>query len=907
MSKIEIWRILYWLVGASIVLTVPLILLADGQDFPEEMGCTTVLLDEYQKPVYCIGVNLATISGYSVPDLLEGKNNGNSYLLPQSDNKEHDWQLVDIYYGRQNIPKEKSFALYFDRPSESLKEVPLEDTLTELAHKALAYAPKWLYDDLYTNFSNMYDSEQQDKFAQIILSTSPPYVDEVAFQVANISPNIIGGIDPELFKVNAKLLYDNDNLLKYVNIVDYGSPPGNYYSTIQYCVEDNGNRVWVEAPKEIYYWYVVHPKCSDELPLMTDYVYNEFWREYLFDYTHEDYLNRELFNVLSKTEIVWDRKKHSWEGSRSFDDDDMAVDVIGNWVSRHIPHQAYGERSTQPNRIITHHYGNCGELQDLLCAGARTSLIPTISTMDICEDHVWCEIWDNNGWHPYQVSWGSPPNEDPKPGPTDIDNPGICYDYDQGGGKEVSGIWDWRNDEYNYQDAITRYSDFCTLKVTVKDIDGNLVDGAFARIYTRSYYGQEKYITAWDTTDSTGVANFVLGDDDPGVGPSEGRDYYLRVDSRELEGGYPDEHNGSGVVLVIDDAQPGAKYEVVAQLVDGNAMPKLSVSEATPPEKPADQFKVEVNYSIPWEYKFGMNVYSNYYKFHHEPGNIEFFICDEDNYQNFLKETPFKAFTIRGDSSTDKISFMFPTNDKWYMVFSNYDQVHCSQISDINARLYIDQNTIDIKLMSFLARACKDGIEVYWEAERGIKGLVGWNLYRQTSSPEKKPLLGDALIPGDALTIDMAPSLVWHKLNRDIITGESPYTFLDTHIEEGETYLYKLEAVLDDDVMEFGPISCDAGEGVPTTYTLAQNYPNPFTDSTTICYDLPNDTYITLKVYNIAGQLVGNLVDGLIEAGSHQVVWDGRDLNGRLLANGVYIYRLDAEGFSSAKRMVLCH
>ncbi|MGQ9706389.1 MAG: hypothetical protein ACUVWP_05215 [bacterium] len=165
------------------------------------------IIRRISKPAVCVGVNLATICGYSVPDLFEGESYDNSYLLPKFDNKEHDWQLVDIYYGRQNVPKGESFALYFDRPSESLVEVPLDDPLTELAHKALARAPKWLYDDLYTNFSKMFDYETQDKFAQIILSTTPPYVDEVAFQVASINPYILGSIDPELLEVNAKLLY----------------------------------------------------------------------------------------------------------------------------------------------------------------------------------------------------------------------------------------------------------------------------------------------------------------------------------------------------------------------------------------------------------------------------------------------------------------------------------------------------------------------------------------------------------------------------------------------------------------------------------------------------------------------------------------------------------------------------
>lgn len=890
-------RQMYLLVVVStVIFLLPLLAMAEGQDISAEIGCTTVLPEEFQGPIYCVGENLATLGGILVPEQMKKSSIESSYLIKPAV-KDYDWQLVDIFLDRLYIPKDESFALYFDVDSESLVDVPVEDPLIDLAHQALNYAPEWLYDDLYTNFSKMTESNQ-DKTAQAILSASHPYVDEVAFQIAHTAYLLVGSIDPDLFEVNAQLLYNNDGFLQYVDILDYGSPPGDYYSTVKYCVEDNGNRIWIEAPKEIYYWYLVHPKCSDEKPLMSDYVYNEFWREFLFDYTHPDYLDRELYDLLSEIEIVWDRQEHNWDGSRPFTDDDMAVDVIGNWVSRHIPVRATSPRYIQPNRIIVDHDGNCGELQDLLLAGTRTSLIPCVSTMDICEDHVWCEIWDE-GWHPYQVSWGAPPGDPPDPGPTHIDNYGICYDYDQGSSKEVSGIWDWRNDEYNYQVTDT-YSEYCTLAVTVKDNDGYLVDGAHVRISSYAIWGGF-YYTAWDTTDSSGVAHFILGDDDPGVGPPEGRDYFLRVDSYELHGGYPDNYLGNGTVKVIEDAQPGGEYELEVQLVDGDSMPLLPISEADPPSEPANQFMVEVYFSTPGEYKFGKNIYATFYNYICEPGNIEFFICDEPNYQDFISEESFEAFEIKEDSDTDSISFMFPNNDKWYMVFSNDDQVNCYQTTDITVRLYIDQNTIDIKLRNFFARYIEEGIEVCWDTEYCIDGLKGWNLYRSTQTLAKE--LVDSSIP----LSDMLPTQLssWIKLNNNLITGASPYSFLDTQTDENKTYLYRLEAVLEDKVYEFGPIT--AGDDVPVTFALAQNYPNPFSTATTIEYELPSDAYVTLKVYNIAGQLVKYLVNGFMEAGAHKVVWDGRDMSGNLLSSGLYIYRLESEEFHNAKKLLICH
>ena len=92
---------------------------------------------------------------------------------------------------------------------------------------------------------------------------------------------------------------------------------------------------------------------------------------------------------------------------------------------------------------------------------------------------------------------------------------------------------------------------------------------------------------------------------------------------------------------------------------------------------------------------------------------------------------------------------------------------------------------------------------------------------------------------------------------------------------------------------------------VPEIYSLTQNYPNPFNPQTVIYYDLPVQSHINISVYNITGQIVATLVDGHRSAGSYSLVWDGKDDNGKRLANGVYVYRLLADGFVKTRKMVL--
>jgi choice-of-anchor B domain-containing protein len=87
---------------------------------------------------------------------------------------------------------------------------------------------------------------------------------------------------------------------------------------------------------------------------------------------------------------------------------------------------------------------------------------------------------------------------------------------------------------------------------------------------------------------------------------------------------------------------------------------------------------------------------------------------------------------------------------------------------------------------------------------------------------------------------------------------------------------------------------------VPMQFTLFQNYPNPFNPSTTIAFDLPVDSRITLIVYDLLGEEVQSLVSGLVRAGHHVETFNAADL-----PSGVYICRLTAGPYSSAIKLVL--
>jgi hypothetical protein len=92
---------------------------------------------------------------------------------------------------------------------------------------------------------------------------------------------------------------------------------------------------------------------------------------------------------------------------------------------------------------------------------------------------------------------------------------------------------------------------------------------------------------------------------------------------------------------------------------------------------------------------------------------------------------------------------------------------------------------------------------------------------------------------------------------------------------------------------------------LPAEVKLYDNYPNPFNPMTTLSYDLPAASHVKLDIYNVLGQHISTLVDMTQEAGRHQVIWDGTDLNGNPVASGVYVYRLTGDSNVKTRKMVL--
>ena len=105
--------------------------------------------------------------------------------------------------------------------------------------------------------------------------------------------------------------------------------------------------------------------------------------------------------------------------------------------------------------------------------------------------------------------------------------------------------------------------------------------------------------------------------------------------------------------------------------------------------------------------------------------------------------------------------------------------------------------------------------------------------------------------------------------------------------------------------IDASPVLSIEGNYLPIEFALYQNYPNPFNPSTKIKYDLPEDSFVQISIYDITGRKIKNLLNDKQFAGHRQIRWDATNDRGEGVSAGMYIYTIDTGHFRSTKKMVL--
>ncbi len=196
------------------------------------------------------------------------------------------------------------------------------------------------------------------------------------------------------------------------------------------------------------------------------------------------------------------------------------------------------------------------------------------------------------------------------------------------------------------------------------------------------------------------------------------------------------------------------------------------------------------------------------------------------------------------------------------------------------------EDIIPVELSSFMAEKSHKSILLTWHTKTESNNY-GFQIYRS-----------------------LEPHHNYSRINAEIIRGagtsvrEHTYHYIDTSVQPGNIYYYKLTDVDFTGKMTLhGPISI-ALPSIPAEYILEQNYPNPFNPETAIRFSLKEKGMVSLKIYNLQGKLIRIMVDQNLEAGLHSVVWNATDERGIKVANGAYLYTLKINGFEETKMMI---
>ncbi len=216
--------------------------------------------------------------------------------------------------------------------------------------------------------------------------------------------------------------------------------------------------------------------------------------------------------------------------------------------------------------------------------------------------------------------------------------------------------------------------------------------------------------------------------------------------------------------------------------------------------------------------------------------------------------------------------------------------------SYISAPVQSEDYSLPVLLASFVARETEEGVLLEWVTESEIQN-AGFHIYRATRAQGPFYRITSALIPGGGNS-----------------SHPRHYRFVDRNVVIDSTYWYKLQDVDINGHTAFHPaisitITRKQNGGdlltVPTHFYLNPNFPNPFNQSTLIRFGVPEQSQVSLKIYDIQGRLVKILYDGEMAAGHYRTHWNGENQSGNPVASGIYLLRLDAPYFSRTYRMLL--
>ena len=249
---------------------------------------------------------------------------------------------------------------------------------------------------------------------------------------------------------------------------------------------------------------------------------------------------------------------------------------------------------------------------------------------------------------------------------------------------------------------------------------------------------------------------------------------------------------------------------------------------------------------------------------------------------------------VGGVSDMDKLVILKRDESGWSPVNTsrsgNVLTASVTSFSDFGIGSNSTDNSLPVTLSEFEAEIHSDVIILNWKTESEINNLLFNVLKSQDNNRYYK--IGE--VPGHGSS-----------------SSGFDYSFSDTEISIGSKYFYTLNSIdYDGTPHNYDTLVVDLSSGefdplLPTSYALYQNHPNPFNPSTTITFDVPEDSELSITVFDIMGREVAKLVNGSVVSGRNQVVWNGKNHWDEDMSSGIYFAKMVSGDFSKSIKMVL--
>jgi hypothetical protein len=194
-----------------------------------------------------------------------------------------------------------------------------------------------------------------------------------------------------------------------------------------------------------------------------------------------------------------------------------------------------------------------------------------------------------------------------------------------------------------------------------------------------------------------------------------------------------------------------------------------------------------------------------------------------------------------------------------------------------NVTIAIVDAEIPVELTAFNASVNKNEVSLNWITATELNNL-GFEIQRKSGDSDYETL---GFVNGKGTT-----------------TEYSNYSFADKNVDAGN-YTYRLMQKDFDGTFSYSQ-EVEVEVSVPLEYALDQNYPNPFNPTTTIRYAIPEDNFVSIKLYDVLGNEVITLVNEQKQAGRYEILFNASNI-----ASGVYYYQISSGSFSQTRKLVL--